>query len=192
MVVHREPRCKDRQAELDFQSGWHAGRAGTPRWAAALAGAEARGRSGGVGASPASQVRAAAAAPGAASGWSQHPRSRASSSTRSPGCWAAGAGEPGMGAGAARPSSPPPLQTRAPTHAPLGSGRWRTVPLPGPGEEKGQNPDRLVLTVKPWGARALPLLHASAAVAGSAPCWDSTESPSGASGCGVEAAPDTG
>ncbi|MEJ1286709.1 hypothetical protein NN561_017717 [Cricetulus griseus] len=103
-------------------------------------------------------------------------------------------GSPGWGRGrAARPSSPPPRpQTRAPTHAPLGSGRWRAVPLPGPGEERGQNPDRLVLTEKPWGARALPLLHASAAVAGPAPRWDFTESPSGAPGRGVEAAPGTG
>lgn len=105
--------------------------------------------------------------------------------------WAAGAGEPGMGAGAARPSPPPPppppLQTRAPPHAPLGPGRWRTVPLPGPGadkkkKKKGQNPDRLVLTVKPWGARALPLLHASAAAAGSRSALGLHREPLGSAG----------
>lgn len=48
--------------------------------------------------------RAVAAAPRVASGRSPRPRSRASSSARSPGCRAADAGEPGMGAGAARPS----------------------------------------------------------------------------------------
>lgn len=46
-VVHGEPRREDARPELAFQSGRHTGRAGAPRWAAALAGAEARGRSGG-------------------------------------------------------------------------------------------------------------------------------------------------
>lgn len=97
-----------------------------------------------------------------------------------------------MGAGAARPAiAAAAADPGSHTHAPLGSGRCTTVPLSGPREEKGQIPERLVLTVKPWGARALPLLHASAAAAGPAPRWDSTECPSGVSGCGLEGAPGT-
>lgn len=88
-----------------FRTAGTPGEPRAPRLAAAFAGADAQGRSGGIGApNPAPQVRAADAAPRAASGQSPRPRSHASSSTRSPGCWAAGAGEPGMGAGAARPS----------------------------------------------------------------------------------------
>lgn len=176
--------------------------AGTPdepgarRLAAAFAGAEARGRSGGIGApNPAPQVRAAAAAPGAASGRSPRPRSRASSSTRSRGCWAAGAGEPGMGAGAARPSiaaAADPGSSTRPSRPAGGEQFPRQDPGKKKKKKKGQNPERLVLTAKPWGARAVPLLHASAAAAGPARRRDATGSPSGASGCGMEAAPGTG
>lgn len=174
--------------------------AGTPdepgarRLAAAFAGAEARGRRGGIGApNPAPQVRAAAAAPGAPTGRSPRPRSRAPSSTRSPGCWAAGAGEPGMGAGAARPSIAAAAADRGSSTRPSRPAGGEQFPRQDPGKEKkGQNPERLVLTAKPWGARAVPLLHPSAAAAGPARRRDATRSPSGASGCGMEAAPGTG
>lgn len=194
--MHREPRRKDARPELAFQSRWHAGRAGgsatgcmqpspAPRHEGGAAGSEPRTRR--------AAGEAAAAAPGAASAQSPRPRSRASSSTRSPGCWAAGAGEPGMGAGAARPSTgaaaaDPGSSTRPSRLRPVEN----SYVVRTPGRKKGQNPERLVLTAKPWGARAVPLLHASAAAAGPAPRWDATKSPSGASGCGMEAAPGTG
>lgn len=193
--MHREPRRKDAQPELAFRSGWHAGRAGAPRWAAALAGAVARGRSGGVGAASPATHRIA--------GESRRRCIRSSLGLvpapeiprlvlhAQPGLLGGGRGGARDGGGGGAPITAAAADPGS-THAPLGSGRWRTVPLPGPGEERGQNPDRLVLTVKPWGARALPLLHASAAVAGPAPRWDPSESPSGASACGVEAAPGTG
>lgn len=141
--------------------------------------------------------RAVAAAPRVASGRSPRPRSRASSSARSPGCWAADAGEPGMGAGAARPSiaaaaADPGSSTRPSRLRPVDHSSLAETPGRGRKKKKGQNPERLVLTAKPWGARAVPLLHASAAAAGPAPRGDVTGSPSGASGCGMEAAPGTG
>lgn len=116
--------------------------------------------------------------------------------------WAAGAGEPGMGAGAARPSPPPPppppLQTRAPPHAPLGPGRWRTVPLPGPGADKKKKKKDKIRTdsCSPWnrgGLAPYPFFMLRRRPPGPAPRWGSTESPSGAPGCcGVEAAPGSG
>lgn len=70
-----------------------------------------------------------------------------------------------------------------PLSAPAGGEQFpRQDPGKGGKKKKGQNPERLVLTAKPWGARAVPLLHASAAAAGPAPRWDATRSPLGSVG----------
>lgn len=68
-----------------------------------------------------------------------------------------------------------------PLSAPAG-GEQFPCQDPGQTKKKGQNPDRLVLTVKPWGARALPLLHASAAAAGSRSALGLHREPLGSAG----------